>query len=87
VEIGDLPARFSANGRALYLFRRGEWPAPVFRLDLRTGDKEIIASLQPPEPGGSTGILGRFRITPDGHHYAYTYDRSISELFLVRGLH
>jgi Tol biopolymer transport system component len=85
-EIGDLPARFSSNGRSLYMFRRGEWPAPVFRVDLRSGDKEVIANLQPPEPGGSTGILGRFRITPDGRHYAYTYDRSISQLFLVRGL-
>jgi eukaryotic-like serine/threonine-protein kinase len=86
VEVGDLPARFSSNGRSLYLFRRGEWPAPVYKVDLRTGDKQLIAQLQPPEPGGSTGILGRFRITPDGRFYAYSYDRTISELFLVRGL-
>jgi eukaryotic-like serine/threonine-protein kinase len=86
-EPGDLPAQFSASGRALYLFRRGEWPAPVFRVDLTTGRKEVVVSIQPSDPGGSTGILGRFRITPDGQWYAYSYDRSLTELFLVRGLH
>ena len=46
----------------------------------------MVVSIQPAEPGPSTGILGRFRITPDGQWYAYSYDRSITELFLVRGL-
>ncbi len=86
-EPGDLPAQFSDNGRALYLFRRGEWPAPVYRVDLHSGRKELVVNIQPAEPAGSTGIVGRFRITPDGQWYAYSYDRSITELFLVRGLY
>jgi eukaryotic-like serine/threonine-protein kinase len=85
-EPGDLPAQFSSNGRFLYLFRRGEWPAPVYRVDLTTGRKEVVVNIRPAEPGGSSGIIGRFRITPDGQWYAYSYDRSITELFLVRGL-
>jgi eukaryotic-like serine/threonine-protein kinase len=85
-EAGDLPAQFTADGKALFLYRRGEWPAPVYRVDLTTGSKEVVVSIQPSEPGGSDGILGRFRITPDGRCYAYSYDRSITELFLVQGL-
>jgi eukaryotic-like serine/threonine-protein kinase len=85
-EPGDLPAQFSANGRSLYLFRRSEWPAPVYLVDLSSGHKEVVVNIQPPEPGGSTGILGRFRITPDGQWYAYSFNRSTTELFLVRGL-
>ena len=33
-EVGDRPVGWSADGRLLWIFRRGEVPAPVFRLDI-----------------------------------------------------
>ncbi|HJW13247.1 MAG TPA: protein kinase, partial [Thermoanaerobaculia bacterium] len=36
---GDLPVEWSADGRSLYIYRRGENPARIFLLDLATGQK------------------------------------------------
>jgi len=40
----------------------------------------------PADPVGSTGVLGKLRITADGQTYAYCYDRTVSDLFVCEGL-
>src|SRR5207253_7344039 len=46
IEAGDLPIRWSADGRSIYLYRFSDLPAKVYRLDLSTGRKEIWKELQ-----------------------------------------
>ena len=84
-EAGDRPVAWSADGRSLWLFRRGEVPLNVFRLDLASGRRELWKSLLPPDPFGVYTIT-EFRITPDGHSYFYSYRRLLSQLFLVTGV-
>jgi Tol biopolymer transport system component len=84
-EPGDRPMEWSADGKSLFLFRRGEVPAHVFRLDVDTGRRELWKTLVPPDAAGVYSII-EFRVTPTGHSYFYSYTRLLSQLYLVRGL-
>jgi Tol biopolymer transport system component len=74
----------SADGRFLYVHRRGEVPARVQRLDLSTGRKEPWRTLMPSDAAGvaSLNVLP----TPGGEAYVFNYARSLSDLFLVEGV-
>jgi serine/threonine protein kinase len=80
----DVWINWSRDGRSGYIFRWGEVPARVFRLDLSSGKKQLITTLLPNDQVGVTTIM-TVRITPDGKSYAYTSGRALSELFLVSG--
>jgi Tol biopolymer transport system component len=84
-EPGDRPVAWSADGRSLWLFRRGEVPTNVYKLDLTNGRRELWKTLVPPDPAGVYSII-EFRITPAGDSYFYSYRRLLSQLFLVTGL-
>jgi WD40 repeat protein len=84
-EPGDRPIAWSADGKSLWLFRRGEVPAPVFRLDIESGRRQLWKRLVPLDASGVYSII-EFRVTPTGHAYFYSYTRLLSQLFLVRGL-
>ena len=84
-EPGDRPMRWSADGRSLWLFRRSEVPAHVYRLDIENGNRELWKTLVPPDAAGVYSII-EFRVTPTGHSYFYSYTRLLSQLYLVRGL-
>ncbi|HEY7575454.1 MAG TPA: hypothetical protein VIB08_09850, partial [Thermoanaerobaculia bacterium] len=81
----DRPIRFSAHGRSLYGFRRGELPCHLFRLDLETSEKSPLRKLMPADPAGVVEIIS-VHLTPDTSSYAYSYHRILSDLFLVEGL-
>jgi eukaryotic-like serine/threonine-protein kinase len=84
-EAGEFPLRFSPDGRAVYLWRRGDIPARVVRLDLATGRREIWKTLLPADPAGVERI-SNVLVTPDGKGYAYCFARLLSDLFVVEGL-
>ncbi len=84
-EPGDRPVGWTADGRALWVFRRGAPPAPVLRLDLATGRRQLWRSLIPADAAGVVSITA-FRTTADGAAYAYTYRRVRSVLYVATGL-
>jgi hypothetical protein len=59
--------------------------APVYRLDLATGKRQRVATLGPNDPAGVTAVLN-VRMTADGKSYAYSFDRELSDLFVVEGV-
>jgi len=81
----DEVIRWGATEDSLYVARPNELPTKVYRLDLRTGRKDLVKELLPSDPGG---ILGPIRIfmTPDARAYVYGVNRTLSSLFLVEGL-
>jgi len=85
LDAADQPLRWTADGRSLYVYRRHELPARVFRVEVATGRRTLWKELMPPDPAGLVGIV-RIQITPDERFYSYSYSRSISDLYLVRGL-
>ncbi len=81
----EVPLGWTADGRSLYVYKRGEYPARVFRLDAATGKREFWKELTPPDPAGINTISPP-RITPDGRAYVYSYNRILSDLFLAEGV-
>jgi hypothetical protein len=82
---GYVPIQWSTDGRLLYLYRPGDLPAKVFRVDTVTRRREVWKEVAPPDLAGVLWI-GPVLITPDGSAYAYTFSRSLSDLYLVKGL-
>jgi Tol biopolymer transport system component len=82
---GDRPVAWSADGRWLWVFHRGEVPAEVSRLEMATGRRELWRTLKPPD---STGVycINDFKVTRDGRAYFYSYKRVLSQLYMANGL-
>jgi dipeptidyl aminopeptidase/acylaminoacyl peptidase len=80
----DVLLRWSADGRSLYV-AQGRSPVTLARLDIATGRREPLRELAPADPAGGLGIF-TISITPDGRAYAYTYLRTLSDLYVVDGL-
>ena len=81
----DLPLRFDANGRDLYVQAQRTIPSPIYRVDSQTGERELWAELSPPDPAG-VFTVDRLRISEDGRAYCYSVRRSISRLVVIDGL-
>jgi serine/threonine protein kinase len=84
-QAGEQPIEWSADGKSLYIYRPGEFPAKVSNLDLATGKRILWRGLSPADPAGVSQI-GPILITPDGKSYMYGYHRTLSDLYLVEGL-
>lgn len=82
---GDRPVAFSADGRSLWVFRRGEVPVKVFQVEIGSGRRTLWKTLVPPDPAGVYTITN-FQVTPTGDAYFYGYARVLSELYVVTGL-
>jgi serine/threonine protein kinase len=89
---GEEPTQWAADGKLLYVrsadeLRPGE-PAittRVYRLDPRTGRRELWKEIPPINPSGG-GTIGTILFSADGKTCVYTHHRFVSELFLVEGL-
>jgi hypothetical protein len=89
---GDEPIQWAADGELLYVrgadeLRPGE-PAittRVYRLDPRTGHRELWKEIQPINPSAG-GAIGTIFFSADGKTCVYTHHRYSSELFVVEGL-
>jgi Tol biopolymer transport system component len=84
-EQGEVPFRWGADGRSLYVRRLGDVPAKVTRLDIVTGQRAPWKELGPSDLAG-VGSITAVAITPDARWYAYTYMSRLSNLYLVEGL-
>jgi len=82
---GEAPDAWSADGRSLYIYRGGELPAKIYRLDIASGNRTLWKQLMPPDPAG-VEYVGPILPAPDGTAYAYGYRRLLSDLYLVEGL-
>ncbi len=85
IEPGEQPIQWSADGKAIYLYKPGDLPANVYRLDLSTGHRTLWKELMPSDSAGVSRI-GPILITPDGRACLYGYHRILSDLYLVEGL-
>jgi serine/threonine protein kinase/Tol biopolymer transport system component len=82
---GEQPIEWSADGKSLFVYRPGEFPAKVSALDLTSGKRTLWRTLAPADPAGVSQI-GPIVMTPDGASYIYGYHRTLSDLYLVEGL-
>jgi Tol biopolymer transport system component len=82
---GEAVSGWGPDSSSLLVWDRNKVPADVDRVDLATGKRTRVLTVQPPDPVGVPGIQG-LQITPDLKSYAYNVTRKLSELYLVEGL-
>ena len=81
----DIPFQWTPHGRAIYFYRQGQVPTRVYRVSLGSGKAEFWKELRPADPTGVLDIIAVVS-TPDGSSYAYSFDRWLSDLYLVQDL-
>ena len=81
----EQPIGWTGDGRALYVYQRFRLPAAVFRLDVATGARTLWKEIAPPDRAGVESIWS-LDVTPDGRAYAYSFGRTLSDLYLAEGL-
>jgi len=81
---GDIPDRWTADGRAVFVHRRDQMPARVVLLDIATGRKELWKELIPAD---SAGVAQVATVVPtsDSRSYVYSYIRQLSDLYVLEG--
>jgi serine/threonine protein kinase/Tol biopolymer transport system component len=85
LEGGDSPIAWSLDGRALFFTRVPTSTVEIHRVEVSTGRQNLVRSLVIQDPAGVRTPL-RVSITPDGKYYAYSFERVLSNLYLVEGL-
>jgi Tol biopolymer transport system component len=81
----DIWITWAADGRSVYVYHDDKTSAPLYRLELATGKRELITTLAPSDVAGVTTIVN-VRMTADGKSYGYSFSRELSDLFLVDGV-
>ena len=74
-----------ADAQSLYIFRDGERPLRIFKLNVTNGHKELQKEILPGDLGGVLGSINVL-MTPDAKSYVYAFTRQLSDLYLVKGL-
>ena len=82
---GEWIANWSADGTALFAYRRNEPPAKVYRVDRRSGRRELVQQITPADRAG-VNVASTIKMTPDGKAYAYSISQMLGELHMVEGL-
>ena len=82
---GDTPLQRTRDGRFVLVREGSSIPANIVRVDVRTGQRTPWKKLAPAD---LAGVYNFFRVdmTPDGGYYVYSYQRDLSDLYLVEGL-
>ncbi len=84
-EAGESPILWSSDDRSLYVYRRNETPARIFKIDIATGQRELWKTIAPADRSGLITIENVV-MTPDARSYAYCYTRILTSLELAEGL-
>jgi Tol biopolymer transport system component len=84
-QIGFTPVQWSQDGVALFGYREGQMPTPIYRLDLTTGKQKQVAELGPRTRAGVVSI-GPIAMSRDATHCVYSYYQALSVLYVISGL-
>jgi hypothetical protein len=76
---GAYPIQASTDRRFLFVGEEGV-PGRIDRLDLATGQRIPWKTLKPEDPAGVYGV-SEFKVAPDGQAYAYSYLRTLQDLY------
>jgi eukaryotic-like serine/threonine-protein kinase len=80
---GDVPIRFTTDGRYVFVSTFGKIPATLTRVDLG-GERTLWRTVMPADPSGLINV-GPAWPSADGQTLVYSYTRLLSDLYLVEG--
>ncbi len=76
-------AGWHADGRSLFVYQRQSSPVQIDRIELASGRRSLWKVIRPVE--AAVGGVNRLIVAPDGA-FVYGYDRTRSELYVIKGL-
>jgi Tol biopolymer transport system component len=82
---GDIPNRWSADGRTLFVVVRKGPTARIDAIDVATGRRTLFRTLAPADPAGLLDVAFA-HVSADTRAYVYSYRRLLSVLYRVDGL-
>ncbi len=77
--------QWSGDGSFLYGYHWGEFPSKVYKVEIATGKETAIEELKPGAPAGVV-MVAPVVVSRDGNRFAYSYNQTLSVLYLVSGL-
>ncbi len=80
----DVLAQWSADGRAVLVYRRAEIPCRLERVDLASGHRTLFKEFAPADRNGLLSMREIF-VTDDLRSFAYTAYYQVSSLFISEG--
>ena len=80
------PVQWSEDGTSLYGYHVGEFPSKVYALNLSTGQETALQELKPGSPAGVV-MIAPVVASRDGRSFAYSYNQTLSVLYIISGLH
>ncbi|MGH9507676.1 MAG: hypothetical protein ACRD13_12195, partial [Terriglobales bacterium] len=82
LKAGEIPIRWSAHGRRLFVTSGMKFPVTAYAISAATGQRSKLFTIAPQD---LAGMMPEFFagpvITPDGKYYAYSLARYLSALF------
>ena len=84
-EAGFVPAQWASDGATLYGYHRGELPSRVYKLEIATGKQTMVQELRPGVPAGVVNVAPVV-VSRDGTRFAYSYNQTLSVLYIISGL-
>jgi eukaryotic-like serine/threonine-protein kinase len=82
LKTGDIPVRFSSDGKSVFVATFGRIPALLEKVDLDGGERTVWREAMPPDPAGLINV-GPIFVTPDGRTTVYSYTRMLCDLFVL----
>lgn len=83
---GFTPVQWSNDGSLLYGYHFGEFPSKVYKEEIASGKETFLKELKPGVPAGVV-LVAPVIVSRDGKHFAYSYNQTLSVLYVVSGLH
>jgi dipeptidyl aminopeptidase/acylaminoacyl peptidase len=80
-----LPVQWSGDGSVLYGYNVGELPSRVYKLAINSGKQTVVQELRPGVPAGVVNVAP-VQVSLDGTRFAYSYNQTMSVLYLISGL-
>jgi eukaryotic-like serine/threonine-protein kinase len=80
-----IPAQWSADGKALYMYRVASAPLQVYRVELSSGKLTPIRTLTPRDRAGVI-MVTPVVTDPQATEFAYSYYQILSVLYVISGL-
>jgi hypothetical protein len=84
-KINFIPVQWSQDGSSIYGYHVGEFPSNVYALNLASGAETVLQELKPGSPAG-VAMVAPVVVSRDGKNFAYSYNQTLSILYLVSGL-
>jgi hypothetical protein len=85
LEAGFLPVQWSSDGSVLYGYHIGELPSRIYKVAIETGKQSLLQELRPDVPAGVV-MVAPVQVSRDGKRFAYSYNQTLSVLYLISGL-